>query len=170
MAIPTAFWFLLGALPFCLWAAWSDLKFMRIPNRLSIGMLAVFIFLGVIFLPLPQVGVSLLVGFGVLVLGFVLNQAGVFGGGDAKFGAAMALFVSPNLDHASLFLRILAVTLIAALITHRLFGLVRHKLPVTQDWISWSVGRNFPMGLGLAGSLIFYLVTVVALTLRGGTG
>jgi prepilin peptidase CpaA len=164
MGVPTALWFLLGALPFCLWAAWSDLKFMRIPNRLSIWLVVSFLVLGLIFLPLQQVGVRLLVGFSVLVLGFVLNQAGVFGGGDAKFGAAMALFISPNLDHLSLFLRILAVTLIAALITHKLFGLVRHRMAVGQDWKSWSAGRNFPMGLGLAGALVFYLAAVVALT------
>lgn len=164
MTIPTAFWFLLLATPFCLWASWSDLKFMRIPNRISIWMLAAFIILGLRLLPVDQLGIRLLVGFCVLVGGFVLNQLGIFGGGDAKFAAAMAPFISPNLPHTSLFLQILAATLIAALVTHRLFYLFRKRLPAGRDWVSWSAGRKFPMGLGLAGALLFYLGTVTALT------
>ena len=38
-----ATWFFLCALPICLWAAWSDLKYMKIPNKSVLALTVVFL-------------------------------------------------------------------------------------------------------------------------------
>ena len=93
----------------------------------------------------------------VLAIGFVLNAAGAFGAGDAKFAAAMApYFVLSDLRFA---LGLFAACLLGAFAAHRLARAtpVRAAAP---DWASWSNPR-FPMGLALSGMLIFYLMAVV---------
>ena len=42
----TAFWFLPFALPIAVWVAWSDMKFMRIPNKAVLALTAVFLVVG----------------------------------------------------------------------------------------------------------------------------
>lgn len=39
----TALWFLPFALPIAVWVAWSDMKFMRIPNKAVLALTAVFL-------------------------------------------------------------------------------------------------------------------------------
>lgn len=155
MPASAALWLLLVALPAGIWVAWSDMKFMRIPNKAVYATVVAFAVVGLIALPFDVWAwrwVNLLV---VLVIGFVMNMIGMIGGGDAKFAAAMAPFVAAADSVEFLFL--FAAVLIAAFITHRLArrsGAVRRALP---DWASWET-RDFPMGLALSGALIFYLV------------
>lgn len=77
-----------------LFAALSDITTMTIPNWVSITLAAAFVvlapFYGVSF---ATIGVNLLLGFGALVLGFVLFQFRILGGGDAKLIAAAAIWV-----------------------------------------------------------------------------
>ena len=49
-----ALWFLPFALPISIWVAWSDLKFMKIPNKAVYALLAVFLVVGLIALPLAD--------------------------------------------------------------------------------------------------------------------
>ena len=146
--------FLLLAAPLCLYAAWSDLKFMRIPNWLSIAALVGFIVLGLIFLPISLIGWRLLAGFVVLVIGFLLNMMGILGGGDAKFGAAMIPFIAYG-DFGT-FALIFAGMLILTLILHRLARATPIK-NLAPDWESWHSGKFFPMGSAISSAVIFYL-------------
>ena len=149
-----ALWFLPFAAPICIYVAWHDMAFMRIPNRAVIALAAVFAVVGAVLLPWPEYGLRWLHLAGVLLLGFVANALGLLGAGDAKFAAAMAPFVAR--DDAAGFAAVFAATLLAAFAAHRgarRIGAVRTRTP---DWQSWGRG-DFPMGLALGPALIVYL-------------
>jgi prepilin peptidase CpaA len=150
-----ALWFLPFVAPICIWVAWSDLKFMKIRNKAVAALLIVFFVIGLVAVPLTDYPWRVAQIVIVLVAGFLANMVGVFGAGDAKFAAAMAAFV-PASD-APLFLILLATVMLAALATHRIFRAMPGFRARTADWASWKA-RDFPMGLALGGSLLFYLV------------
>ena len=149
-----ALWFLPFVLPICFYVAFTDLREMRITNQAVLALATVFLVIGLIALPLPEYGMRLVQMVVVLLIGILLNAAGVLGAGDAKFAAAAAPFIAP-ID-----LRILVVifsaNLLAAFFTHRLAkysGLRR----IAPEWKSWNMGWKFPMGLSLGGTLAIYL-------------
>jgi len=155
LAPATALWFLPFVLPVAFWVAWSDMKFMRIPNRAVLALVAVYAVVGLAALTLDLWAWRWLNLALVLALGFVMSSAGLVGAGDAKFAAAMAPFVAAA--DAGRFLFLFAAVLLASFVTHR--GLrripaLRRALP---DWASWTE-RDFPMGLALAPGLVFYLL------------
>jgi len=149
-----ALWFLPFVLPICTWVAWSDLKFMKIPNKAVLALTVVFLLVGLIAVPLAEYPWRLLHLVVVLVIGFALNMLGLIGAGDAKFAAAMAPFFP--LGDLRLMLVLFAAVLVAAFATHRLFRAVPAMRSRTADWKSWSSG-DFPMGLALGGAMGFYL-------------
>ncbi|MCC0078281.1 MAG: prepilin peptidase, partial [Rhodobacter sp.] len=112
-----ALWLLIFASPVALYAAWSDLRAMRIPNLSVVALMAIYAIVGVLTLPLGTWAWSWLHFGVVLVIGFVLSLSGTFGAGDAKFAAAMAPFVA--LGDLRLFLVLLCAVAIAALVVHR---------------------------------------------------
>ncbi|MDX5382622.1 MAG: prepilin peptidase [Rhodobacterales bacterium] len=149
-----AFWFFVASLPICFWVILSDLRAMRIPNKAVLALVAVFLLVGVFVLPLPVLGMQLVNLVVILLAGIVLNAAGAFGAGDAKFAAAAAPFVM--LADVSFMMMLLAVTLLAGFLTHRLAG----RTPLRRlapDWESWERRKDFPMGLSLGSSLAIYL-------------
>ena len=89
-----ALWFLPFVLPICVWIAWSDLRIMKIPNLAVMALVAVFLVVGLVALPLADYPWRLLHLAIVLVIGIVMNAAGMIGAGDAKFTAAAAPFVA----------------------------------------------------------------------------
>ena len=147
----------LAATPFGLLATYFDLKLMIIPNKVVLGLAAAFLIVGLIFLPLPTFLWQLLGGFIVLVIGFLLNAAGLVGGGDAKFAAAMALFI-PVAD-ALPFLLMLAIITLIVVTLHYLVGKLPFAAPITTTWKSWAKDRKFPMGFGFGLALIYYTAT-----------
>ena len=154
----TALWFLPFALPIAVWVAWSDMKFMRIPNKAVLALTAVFLVVGLAALPLEVWAwrwTHLLV---VLAIGFVANLAGVIGAGDAKYAAAMAPFF-PASD-LRLVLALLAAAIVGAFISHRMARAIGPVRAMTADWASWT-HKDFPMGLALSGTLIFYLLAAL---------
>lgn len=147
---------LIIAIPFCLWATWSDLKNMTIPNVLVLSMAGVFLVVGAIVLPFTEVFLwRLLGGVIVLVIGFLIFSIGGLGGGDAKFAAAMVLFV----DHADIlgFILILAAVTLVAVVLHVIVGKLKFAAPLTENWKSWEKNRKFPLGFGMGSALIIYL-------------
>jgi len=75
------------------YAACSDVASLTIPNWLSIAMAALFVPAAfAIGMPLLDLGMHLLFGFGVLTVGFFLFQANIIGGGDAKLLAAVSVW------------------------------------------------------------------------------
>lgn len=124
--------FLSIATPFAIWSAWSDLKLMKIPNVLVLLMAGAFIISGAILLPFDVFLWRLLGGFIVLVIGFTLFSLGGIGGGDAKFAAAMTLFI----DHAHIasFLFMLAMFALLGVVLHKIAGKLGFMSPITDNW------------------------------------
>ncbi|WP_026756399.1 prepilin peptidase [Sediminimonas qiaohouensis] len=149
-----AAWFLPVALPLGLWVAWSDLRDMRISNRAVLALVVLFLLIGPLVLPLPVYGWQLLHLVVVLLVGMVLNAAGLLGAGDAKFAAAAAPFIA--LGDIRFVIALFAANLLAAFATHRLA--VRTPLRrLAPDWQSWTRTKEFPMGLSLGPTLAIYL-------------
>ncbi|GFE65400.1 A24 family peptidase [Litoreibacter roseus] len=149
-------WFLLFALPICLWAAWTDLSSMLIKNEAVLALLAVFVVIGFLTLPLPVFGQQLLHLVIVLIVTFLLTLIGLIGAGDAKFAAAIAPFVARE-DIFNMML-IFSVCAIVGFLSHRLarsIGPIRRLAP---NWKSWGEKETFPMGYPLGFSLIIYLL------------
>jgi len=155
--------FLIPALPISIWVAWSDMKTMKIPNKAVMALGAGFVIVG---LGLVLTGLlsftaflwALSLGLIVLVAGFLGNAAGLFGAGDAKFTAVMAPFFI-GVD-ARFVLGLFAACLLGAFVSHRLAGRIPTFRAATADWASWAT-KDFPMGLALAGTLIFYLLAAL---------
>lgn len=155
LSAQAARWFLFPVLPVCLWVAWSDLRAMKIPNKAVIALVAIYLVVGLIALPLSDYGWRLSHLAVLLAVGIVANALGLMGAGDAKFIAAAGPFVALG-DVAPLAL-LFAAVLLAAFVTHRLARLspLRRLAP---DWASWNAGRKFPMGLALGPTLALYLL------------
>jgi prepilin peptidase CpaA len=154
----TALWFLPFVLPIAVWVAWSDMKFMRIPNRAVLALVAVFGLVGLLALPLDDWAwrwTHLLV---VLAIGFVANLAGLIGAGDAKFAAAMAPFFAGG--DMTLVLALLAAAVLLAVVGHRAARAIGPVRAMTADWVSWT-HKDFPMGLALSGTLVVYLLAAL---------
>jgi len=147
-------WFFIASLPICFWVILSDLRAMRIPNKAVLTLVAVFLLVGVWVLPLSLLVTQLLHLVVVLLVGIVLTAAGAFGAGDAKFAAAAAPFVM--LQDATFVLMLLALNLLAAMITHRVAGRTRLR-NLAPGWESWERKKDFPMGLSLGSTLSIYL-------------
>lgn len=151
---------LIPALPIGVWVAWSDMKSMKIPNKAVMALIIGFLIVGLLLvaltlLPFKAFLWALALGLIVLVAGFVGNAAGLFGAGDAKFAAAIApFFIGADLR---MILGLYAACLLGAFASHRLMGKVPAFRRATPDWLSWT-HKDFPMGLALAGTLIFYLL------------
>lgn len=140
------------------WVAWSDMKYMKIPNQAVLALLAVWLVVGIVAVGLTS-GLQtwawgLALAAAVLVAGFVASSVRLVGAGDAKFAAAMA----PFFVHADyrVVLGLYAACLLGAFATHRLARFIPPLRRATADWASWT-HSDFPMGLALAGTLIFYL-------------
>ena len=150
--------FLPPVLVICLWVAWSDMKFMKIPNKAVLTLGAVYVVLGAglgVFglMDWPSYGWGLVLGAGVLALGFVVTVAGLIGAGDAKFAAVMApFFWGAPVNFA---LALFAACMLAAFATHRLVKYTPLRRPVA-DWASWT-HPDFPMGLALTSTLLIHL-------------
>ena len=150
-----ALWFLPFVLPLCAAAMLTDLREMRIPNRIVDLLGAVYILLGLLVMPTwADYGWQLLhlpVGIG---LGFLFYSAGLIGGGDAKFAGAAAPYVA--FADLSQVVIIFAITLLAGFAAHRI---ARHSplRRLAPNWKSWDVGSKFPMGLCLGATLAIYL-------------
>ncbi len=151
----SALWFLPFATPIALWVAWSDMARMKIPNKAVGALMLVFLIIGVLALPFDVWKWRLVHFLVVLVIGFVASSLGMLGAGDAKFSAAMAPFIA--LSDLSFFFYLLAPTVIAAFLIHRIV----RRMPAIRarfaDWESWE-HKDFPMGLALGPALVFYLL------------
>jgi prepilin peptidase CpaA len=140
-----------------IWVAWSDMRFMKIPNYAVLALGAVYLVLGPFVLPLSTYGWGWALCAIVLTLGFILNAAGALGAGDAKFAAVMApFFVGSDLRFD---MGLFAACLLGAFAAHRLARATPFR-GMTLAWASWTNPR-FPMGLALAGMLIFHLLAVL---------
>ena len=123
MIAPTAaLWFLPFCLPVAVWVAWSDMKFMKIPNKAVMVMAAVWAVVGFLAFPMNAYLWGWAVLGIVLVAGFLANAIGLVGAGDAKFAAAMApVFATGD---PRLIFALFAACLLSAFATHRIARLI----------------------------------------------
>lgn len=154
IAPATALIFLPFAILIGIWVAWSDMKFMKIPNKAVVALIGIFVVIGLLALPFAEYLLRYLHVVVVLVVTFLANQVRLMGAGDAKFLAAMAPFVDRG--DVSVFVPIFAAVLLAAFATHRLFRAIPPVRRAFPDWQSWD-NPKFPMGLALSGALLIYL-------------
>ena len=156
MAITTfaAMWFLPFVVPICLYVMYTDLARMKITNKANLALLAVFVVIGLFVMPFDQYLWRLGGMVIVLIVGVILNAAGVMGAGDSKFIAAAAPFVA--LGDLIMLAWLFSAVMIAAIVTHRAARMtgLRNLAP---HWTSWEKGKKFPMGLALGPTLIIYL-------------
>jgi len=156
MTIPAsaAMWFLPFVVPVCLYVMYTDVSRMKITNTANLVLLGIFVVVGLIALPFTVYLWQLVAVVVVLLVGIVLNAAGVMGAGDSKFIAAAAPFIA--LGDAMMLLWLFAATLLAAVATHRIakYTPLRRLAP---GWASWEQGKKFPMGLALGATLVLYL-------------
>jgi prepilin peptidase CpaA len=139
-----------------IWVSWSDLKFMKIPNKAVLTLAAVWLVVGLFVVPLDLWFWGWALGAIVLVATFLATIAGLIGAGDAKFAAAMApFFVAAD---PRFVMGLFAACLLGAFVSHRALRLITPFRTATADWASWT-HKDFPMGLALSGTLIFYLAS-----------
>lgn len=144
----------------CLWVAWSDMKFMKIPNKAVVALLLVYILAGGIWtlfglMAWQDVLWGLALGVIVLVIGFIATALGAVGAGDSKFAAAMApFFIGGQLTFV---LALFAACLLGAFFTHRMIKWTPPLRRRFATWESWE-HKDFPMGLALTSTMILYLI------------
>ncbi|RKQ72071.1 prepilin peptidase CpaA [Litorimonas taeanensis] len=141
-----------------LWAAITDASNMKISNRNSLAVVALFI----IAIPfswtgLPDLGEHLLVGLTVFAAGFIMFALGWLGGGDAKLLAATSLWWT----WADVFTYILWVGIIGGVLAALLL-VGRKYAPVSIATSSWGYGlfkeeKQMPYGLALAAAALITL-------------
>ncbi|MBR9865271.1 MAG: hypothetical protein GYB24_17730 [Rhodobacteraceae bacterium] len=147
---------LLIALPFCIWAAISDLRHMKIYNKTTLGLFLAFAVVGLLIFPLDLYALRIAQAALMLAVGFLLTAFGYMGGGDSKFIAAMAPFIA--LGDATMFLMLLAALSLLTVAVHRGIGAIAALKPYLAGWKSWQVGGKFPYGVTLSASLACYLI------------
>ena len=147
---------LLPAIPISIWVAWSDMKYMRIPNVACFALFISFLVIAPLTYDLHPYGIRIAQGFIILILGFFATSLGFVGGGDSKFAAAMAPFVA--LVDIYPFVFLVGLLSFISVVLHKLAGITPGIKSYIKDWDSWNAHGMFPFGVTLAASLITYLV------------
>lgn len=160
-----ALWFAFVAmLPLMILTAWSDLKYLKISNRLVLGVVAVFVIAGLWGLPPETLLWRLGAGAVVLVIGFCIFALGGIGGGDAKMAAALVPFVAP-VDIVGLLMLYAVLTLVLMMLLRLAMHLARHT---ETGWLALDQlhkparERVFPMGLIFGCTILVYLGAATA--------
>lgn len=152
------------------YAAFSDVTRYRIPNWICLAIIADFIVIAAYagafgtIEPLT-VGVHLGVGAVMLIAGFALFAAGLFGGGDAKLLAASAVWFG----WSGLFRYVFLVALLGGLLALAVLGL-RRVAPTRawsgQEWLIKlrSGAHGIPYGVAIAAAswLMFWALVARA--------
>jgi prepilin peptidase CpaA len=147
-------WVMMGAFPaLIIAAALKDLISYTIPNAIPLALLIAFVaFAAMDGLPLPAVGLHLLIGLAALLIGMGMFAAGWVGGGDAKLLAACCLWLGWPATAAFLLDTALAGGVFAVLLMTLRMPLVRAHTPVLRGWPARLTmpGEPAPYGVAIA--------------------
>ena len=143
--------------PLLVVVGYCDLKYMRIPNSLSIVMAALFLIL--VLTQTPQdLMIRIVVAGLVFALGFVGFCFRILGGGDVKVLGALLLFVPVH--SLIVFANLLSLSLLLGVV----FIVVIRRLPIAEysSLKAVSGSRGFPMGISnaLAGIAHGFYLTI----------
>lgn len=137
------------------WALVSDALTMRIPNRVSIGIVALYPAWVLATWPrVEPLWEPLALAAGVLAAGFIAYDRGYVGGGDAKMLASMSLWSGTELFIPMIFITALAGGVIAVAVI--LEELVRRRTVIAQGgevagpFLSTVVKSKMPYGMAIA--------------------
>ena len=139
-----------------IYAAISDLLTMTIANRVSLVLAAAFLCCALVAgLPVDQILTHAGAGLAVLALGFTLFACGWIGGGDAKFAAAITLWI--GFGHLLDFL--LAASIWGGLLTLALLAMRARPLPAFALGWRWLTHLHHPRtgvpyGIALAAAAL----------------
>lgn len=146
--------------PFALiFAGISDAISFTISNKVSLLLLLGFVILAPFSgLSWAEIGLHILVGFSLLIVGFLLFAGGYIGGGDAKIIAAAALWLGPQ--YTVLFLMLATFYGgILSLIVLKIYNTPLPSFLAGQKWlVDYQAGKaSVPYGIaiGVAGLSIF---------------
>lgn len=147
-------------LPIAVWASMADLARLKIPNKAVLVLGAVWPLVGWLAVPTWTLWFWGFALFAIVfVLGYLLYLTGTFGAGDAKYASVIApVFVGADIV---LVLFIISVSLIGALVLHRILRGIPALRARTPDWKSWTERRYFPLGLALSLVLVLYLLAAI---------
>ena len=150
------------------YAAFSDIARYRIENWISLAILADFIVFaayGSLFGNLDPLAIVWLLGAGaaLLIAGFALFAAGLFGGGDAKLLAASAVWIG----WSGMFRYVILVALIGGLLGLAVLGLRRvapNRVPGDREWLNnlRSGDHGMPYGVAIAAASWLMFCPLVA--------
>lgn len=147
----SAVWFTLVGL--LLVAAVTDVRSYRIPNWVCVAVVVLFAVAAIVGMNLERIWPHMVVGAAVFAVGYLLYALTGMGAGDAKLGAAIALWVGPA--SFQIWLIYFALAMLALAIA--LVGVRRAMLSVVGPEPSVKVlrrGAPVPLGLALSTSAI----------------
>lgn len=153
---------LLLASPLLAVMAYGDLRRLRIPNRLVLTMVAVFVLSAPFLLELPEVGLRIAAAVAIYLVGLAGFALRLWSGGDVKAISALMLFLPSST------LVIYAFTFSASMLVGIVLVLSLRAIVGTPDsrWSSLRPQAGFPMGLSIALSGVLLPPVVVALSLQ----
>ncbi|MDG4647341.1 prepilin peptidase [Roseibacterium sp. SDUM158017] len=139
--------------------AYCDLRYMKIPNALVMGALALFVVTAPM-LGWSELGARVAAGASVLAVGFVLFAMRLFGGGDVKMMAALMLFV-PSQTYT-----LFGLGFSAAMMAGIGIVLALRTVPALagSSWVGLQQRGTFPMGISIAMTGLAHPVAIAILT------
>ncbi len=144
--------------PILIAVAYCDLRFMRIPNVLSVLIVAIFVISSLIY-PSDDLIARITVAAAVFALGFTGFCFRMLGGGDVKILSALMLLVP--LHSLALFAYIFSAAMLVGIVA--ILAVRRLPLAVGHGWKSISGSTRFPMGVSIALAGIAHPLAVMAL-------
>ena len=131
--------------PILLAAGYCDLKYMRIPNALSLAIVGLFLFMLVIQPPQDLIARLVVAGL-VFALGFAGFCFRILGGGDVKLLGALMLFIP--VQSLIVFANLLSVSLLLGVAF--IVGIRKMRTAEYSTMKAISGSRAFPMGISIA--------------------
>ncbi|SDL41668.1 prepilin peptidase CpaA [Aliiruegeria lutimaris] len=133
------------ASPLLLWMAYSDLRYMRIPNWLVLGLVAIFL-ISMPFLPRDSVVSRLFTASLVFVICGFAFAVGFFGGGDAKVLPALILLVPSET------LQFFGLVFSGSMMIGLGFVVAVQMVPQARNsrWLGIRAQGMFPMGVSIS--------------------
>lgn len=132
-------------MPVLIAVAYTDLRYLRIPNFLGIVAIALFV-LTAPFLTLGELGLRIVGATSVFCIGFVLFAIRLVGGGDVKFLSAFFLFI-PSGTYA-----LFAFNFSSSMLLGIMFVLALRATRFHQNLslVAIETKGAFPMGISIA--------------------
>jgi prepilin peptidase CpaA len=140
--------------------AYFDLRFMRIPNALSLMVLAVFAVV-MVFLPPADLFARLAIAGSVFMIGFIGFSLSLIGGGDVKILSALMLVVPTG--GIAVFANVFSISMLVGILL--VLAIRRFPQVSSMGWKSFGGSHKFPMGLSIA--LTGLAFPVVSLVMQG---